>query len=247
MPIRTDDRLIGARIIRHDSVTSTNDVAKQIARQAGAGTVVWTGEQTQGRGTRGRIWVSPAGANLLFSVVLKPPIPPEEISRLSLVAAVGVAEYLIRMCGLPARTKWPNDVRVDGKKIAGILIETVPGAAIVGIGLNVNWADLPPELAETATSVYLQLGEEADLGDALAGVLDSLEIAYRSFLQDGFGANLAKVRELDCTAGTEVEVSHEGNTVRGVAEGIDADGSLLVRLADGGVRPIQAAGLIVER
>ena len=231
------DRIIGRQIIRYQSVTSTNDIARQLTfSQADEGTVITAAEQTLGRGSHGRTWVSPVSVNLLVSVILRPRVPIQRMPEMAFVASLAVADYLID-CGLPAKVKWPNDVRVNGKKIAGILIEAVPGqgvepAAIVGIGLNINWSDLPTEIADTTTSVLIETGQLTDLDDALNVLLSSLEAVYGDYTRGGFEPILARWRSLDCLVGTEIAVSCDGETLRGISEGIDATGALLVRMPD---------------
>ncbi|MDO8683505.1 MAG: biotin--[acetyl-CoA-carboxylase] ligase [Armatimonadota bacterium] len=185
-------RLIGSKILHYDSVTSTNDIARElISRQADEGTVVIAAEQTMGRGRRGRKWISPPGVNLLVSIILRPQVETIRLPELAFVVAIAVARYLIDELRLPAKVKWPNDVRVNGKKIAGVLIETIPGVdknapwAIAGIGLNINWADLPSEIAGLATSVLLETGRETDIESALSGILDSFDAAYRDYCCKG--------------------------------------------------------------
>jgi BirA family transcriptional regulator, biotin operon repressor / biotin---[acetyl-CoA-carboxylase] ligase len=249
MSLPLADRIIGKRILHYAMTTSTNDVARRlVSEHVDEGTVIVAGEQTLGRGSRGREWLSPARANLLVSVILRTRLEMRRISEMAFVASLGVANYLIDDVGLQARVKWPNDVRVGGKKIAGILIEAVSGDppyAIVGVGININWADIPPELAETATSVLIETGRQTNLGKALEGFLCSLETAYRKHAENGFGAVLEEWKSLDCIIGSEVETSFDGETVRGVAEAFGADGSLLVRLPDGSLRSVSSAGLVV--
>jgi BirA family transcriptional regulator, biotin operon repressor / biotin---[acetyl-CoA-carboxylase] ligase len=166
------------------------------------------------------------------------------------VASLAAATYLIR-CGLQAKVKWPNDIRVNGRKIAGILIEAVPTqggdpALIVGIGLNLNWSDLPPELADSATSVLIQTGRRTDMNEALDGLLYSLEVVYGEYMADGFEPILAKWRLLDCLAGSAVAVVCDGETLHGTSEGVDASGGLLVRLPDGTLKSVSTASLLSE-
>jgi len=246
------ERVIGSRIHRFESVTSTNDVARRLAlEQADEGTVVAAAEQTLGRGSRGRKWISPAGVNLLFSAIMRPNVPYERIPELSFVASAAVARCLIDLSGLPAQVKWPNDVRVNGRKIAGMLIEGVSErgqfpTAIVGVGLNVNWRGLPPEIADTATSVWIETGRETDLEAALQSALECLDAAYRGYRQFGFQSVLAEWLGFDCTIGSHVTVESGEGTIRGRAEGVDTDGSLLVRTDEGDVRRVSSAGVIVD-
>jgi BirA family biotin operon repressor/biotin-[acetyl-CoA-carboxylase] ligase len=197
---------------------STNDRARALAT-AGAphGTLVTAREQTAGRGRRGRTWVGPPGRALLMSLVLRELDP-----LLPLRAGLAVAD----LAGRRARVRWPNDVWVGGRKVAGILVEARPqsGWAVLGIGVNVavDVADLPDELQTTAGT----LGRRPDeLEDALAELLRALERR----LAEPAAASLTALRERDALLGREV--SWDGGD--GVGAGIDDRGSLLVRLADG--------------
>jgi BirA family transcriptional regulator, biotin operon repressor / biotin---[acetyl-CoA-carboxylase] ligase len=246
------DRVVGRHILRYESVTSTNDIARQLVScQTDEGTVITAAEQTLGRGSHGKTWISPAGVNLLVSVILRPRVPTRRIPEMAFVASLAVAEYLMG-CGMPARVKWPNDIRVNGRKIAGILIEAVPvqgtePSAIVGIGLNLNWSDLSLDLAETATSVLIETGRCTDVSDALGGLLSSLEAVYGEYRREGFGRILARWKPLDCLTGSEVVVACDGEPLRGTSEGIDATGALLVRMPDGTLKSISAASLLSEQ
>jgi BirA family biotin operon repressor/biotin-[acetyl-CoA-carboxylase] ligase len=207
------------------ATTSTNDRARELA-QAGAphGTLVTAAEQSAGRGRQGRTWSAPAGSALLLSLVLRD--PP---SLLPLVAGVAVAA----VAGADARVKWPNDVLVDGRKVAGILAEGRPqdGWAVLGIGINVavRLEDLPPELHETAGTLGLTT---ADVEPTLARLLSALE---DTLALDG-GALLARYRERDALAGREVAWS--GGSGR--ARGIDGEGRLVVELEGGGRTALSA-------
>jgi BirA family biotin operon repressor/biotin-[acetyl-CoA-carboxylase] ligase len=205
---------------------STNDRARALA-QAGAphGTLVTASEQTSGRGRQGRTWSAPAGRALLLSLVLREVHP-----LLPLAAAVAVA----RACGDDARIKWPNDVLLGGRKVAGILAEGRPqaGWAVLGIGLNVavRVEDLPPELHATAGT----LGRAPrDVEAVLWALLGELEAA----LALPPAALLEAYRERDALAGRPVSWSD----ARGTAAGVDAAGRLLVDL-DGGGRTALDAG-----
>lgn len=214
------------------ATTSTNDRARELA-QAGAphGTLVTAAEQTAGRGRQGRTWTAPPGSALLLSVVLRD--PP---ALLPLAAALAVAE----VAGAGAQIKWPNDVLLDGRKVAGILAEGRPqdGWAVLGIGLNValRIEDLPPELHETAGSLGL---EPADLEPTLERLLDTLE---RSLALDE-ATLLDAYRARDALRGREVSWT----TGRGRAAGIDGEGRLVVELAEGGRTALSAGEVHLER
>jgi BirA family biotin operon repressor/biotin-[acetyl-CoA-carboxylase] ligase len=207
------------------ATTSTNDRARELAH-AGAphGTLVTAGEQSAGRGRQGRMWSAPAGSALLLSLVLRD--PPE---LLPLAAGVAVAD----VAGADARVKWPNDVLVDGRKVAGILAEGRPqdGWAVLGIGINVavDLEDLPPELHDTAGTLGLA---PADLEPTLARVLDALEAT----LALDTTTLLARYRERDALSGRDV--AWAGGSGR--ARGIDGEGRLVVELAGGGRTALSA-------
>ncbi len=218
--------MLGSPRLHLRATGSTNDRARALA-QAGAphGTLVTAAEQSSGRGRQGRTWSAPAGQALLMSLVLRGEHP-----LLPLAAAAAVA----RACGDDARIKWPNDVLLDGRKVAGILAEARPreGWAVLGIGLNVavRVSDLPAELHATAATLGLT---PRDVEKVLVRVLGELEAA----LALGSGAMLAAYRRRDWLCGRPV--AWAGGA--GVAAGIDAAGRLLVDL-DGGGRAALDAG-----
>jgi BirA family biotin operon repressor/biotin-[acetyl-CoA-carboxylase] ligase len=207
-------------------IGSTNTVARDLAA-AGAphGTVVTADEQTAGRGRQGRTWTAPPGAALLYSAVLRPLEPRH--SLLPLATALAVCETAERLRpGIECKVKWPNDIHLDGRKLAGILIEARPqdGWAVLGVGLNLTIApdEFPPELGDRATSLFPSSDPpreaSASLSESLAAWLDADEQTV-----------LAAWRERDALRGREV--SWEQGS--GVAEGVDERGYLVVRIADG--------------
>jgi BirA family biotin operon repressor/biotin-[acetyl-CoA-carboxylase] ligase len=207
------------------ATTSTNDRARDLAL-AGAphGTLVTAAEQSAGRGRQGRRWSAPRGVALLMSLVLREPHP-----LLPLAAAVAVAE----VAGEAARIKWPNDVLLDGRKVAGILAEGRPqeGWAVLGIGLNVavRLEDLPPELRETAATLGLA---PRDVDRVLRDLLEALEGALALEPE----ALLEAWRVRDALVGREVAWA----TGRGHAAGIDGAGRLVVELPGGGRAELDA-------
>jgi BirA family transcriptional regulator, biotin operon repressor / biotin---[acetyl-CoA-carboxylase] ligase len=207
------------------ATTSTNDRARELA-QAGAphGTLVTAGEQSAGRGRQGRTWSAPAGSALLMSLVLR-----DAPALLPLAAGVAVAE----VASPDAKLKWPNDVLVDGRKVAGILAEGRPhdGWAVLGIGVNVavRIEDLPPELHDTAGTLGLA---PADVEPTLGRLLDALE---RALALDG-AALLDAYRARDALRGRDVAWA-DGS---GRAAGIDGAGRLVVELAGGGRTALSA-------
>ena len=210
--------MIGSPRVHHRATDSTNLRARELA-MAGAphGTLVTAGEQSAGRGRQGRTWVAPPGRALLMSVVVRDPPP-----MLPLIAAVAVAD----VCGREAQIKWPNDVLLDGRKVAGILVEGRPqeGWAVLGIGLNVAVSpdDLPEDLRDRATG----LGREpSDLDAVLADLLNVLDRR----LLEGPATTLDAWRRRDALAGREI--TWNGGT--GTAAGVDDGGRLLVDVPGG--------------
>ncbi|AHL22465.1 biotin--[acetyl-CoA-carboxylase] ligase [Thermococcus nautili] len=215
------------RIIRLTEVGSTNDYAREIAEDVPEGTVVIARRQRAGRGRKGRNWVSPEGG-LWMTAILKPRSSPEHIPKLVFVGALAVVDTLARY-GIPAEIKWPNDVLVDGKKIAGILSECkLNSFALLGIGLNVN-NRVPEELRDLAVSMAELIGRELKLEGVLDALLRSLSYWYSLFKSGQHGKILQSVRTRSSVLGKDVVILEDGEVVlRGRAVGIDDSGALLV-------------------
>lgn len=235
---------VGQVLHCHEELGSTNDEAKALA-EAGAehGEVVVAELQTGGRGRRGRSWISPARRNVAFSVILRPEdLPPARAPELTLVAAVAICDAL-RHAGVEAGIKWPNDVLVRGRKIAGILTELSAEAdrvhwVVVGVGVNVNARpeDFPPELRGQATSLLIERDQPAPRALFLVACLAGLEGWYDRHAEEGFAPIRQAWRERSVTLGQDVTVRSDGDEVTGRAEDIDEAGALLVRTATGLVR-----------
>jgi BirA family biotin operon repressor/biotin-[acetyl-CoA-carboxylase] ligase len=229
--------MIGAPHVHHRLTDSTNERGKLLAA-AGAphGTLVTASEQTAGRGRQGRAWVAPPGRALLMSVVLRD--LDEAAALVPLAAAVAVCRAFPQADGI----KWPNDVWIDGRKVAGILIEGRPqdGWAVLGIGLNVaTQADeFPAELRDTATSLRASGATVATPAAALAELLPALD----AWLAAPAGAVLGEWRERDALQGRPVRWA--GGS--GVAAGVADDGSLLVE-TDTGVQSLHAGEVHLVR
>ena len=234
-------RWLGRAFEWRDSCGSTNDLAAERARAgAPAGLVVAANAQTAGRGRLGRHWHSPQGENLYLSIVLRPARPPWEIPPLTLLAGAAVARALATF-GLAPRLKWPNDVELGDeagarRKVAGILTEMAtagPSAlhVVVGIGINVNGVDFPPELAARATSLRRALGRPVDRAALLAALLDALEPLAEEFDRRGPAAAV-EAFEAYAAFPTRCRVTgpgRPGDRLEGVALGIEADGALRLR------------------
>lgn len=234
-------------LLRYAEVTSTNDLARDHARRGVAeGTVVVTGYQTAGRGRQGREWLAPPGTSLLMSIILRPNPALARSAWLTLIGGVGVAEVIGEVCDLPARVKWPNDVRIDGRKVAGVLAEgsRIEGAPVVvlGIGLNVaQTADqFPPELAETATSLRLAGEREWTPRELLQPVWQRLRELYEELQRDAVATVRRRWESVDETVGRLVTVEVGETLWRGRATRIDDHGSLWIEDEAGELREVTA-------
>lgn len=244
---------IGIPLVYRETTGSTNDDAMELGRQgAEEGTTVIAEEQTRGRGRLGRQWVSPPEKNVYLSVILRPPIPARLAPQLGIVAGVGLVEA-IRNWVPEAALKWPNDVLIAGRKVAGILVEMVAKGddvdfAVVGIGVNGNMRieEFPPELRDTAGSLAIALGRDVDRTELALAVLQHLEAEYETYLQHGFAP--VRIRWLDRAAivGKEIAVRHGNDEVRGVALGISDDGTLELRRADGQLVEILSGDVFLD-
>jgi len=219
--------------VRVATVDSTQRVASELAEGGAAdGTVVLADTQTAGRGRRGRAWHDAPGDSLLMSVIVRPRLRAADLSKLSLAAAVAVAEAIVATTGLDARLKWPNDVLVNGRKLAGILLESrivAEPMVVAGIGVNLRQRTFPPELAETATSVDLEGGRAVGREELLEGVLDALDRWRNALEREGFAPLRARWLTLADTIGRAVTVGEHS----GVAVDLAEDGALVLRQAAG--------------
>jgi BirA family biotin operon repressor/biotin-[acetyl-CoA-carboxylase] ligase len=189
------------------------------------GAVAVTDFQTAGRGRLGRAWAAPPGTALLCSVLLRPPAG-SRIAQLSLVGGLAAAQAVEAALGRPAQLKWPNDVLVDGLKVAGVLAEARDGVVVVGVGLNVNQTagQLPADARIPAASLRSLDGAERDREALLAVLLERLEAAYGSWLRSGLTGLHAEIASRDALAGRDVSI--DGRSGR--ALGIDAEGRLVL-------------------
>lgn len=246
-PIRADDlarhlrtAALGRRLHLHETLASTNDEAQRLAREGAAhGTTVIAEGQERGRGRLGRVWASPARTNLYLSAVLRPHLPPARVAELPLAAAVAVADALAEL-GITAGIKWPNDLLVDDRKIAGILGEAAFSNdevrfAVIGIGVNLNAtaADLPEEVRPLATSARDLLGRPVDRAAFAASLLGHLETWCGRLEAEGFAPVGARWREGSVTLGRRVRVAAVERTFEGEAVAIDDTGALLVHTEAG--------------
>ncbi len=226
-------------------VGSTNDVARALAL-AGCpeGTLVVAESQTAGRGRLGRKWQSPKGG-LYFSLVLRPTFSPSLAPRITLLAGVAVCRAISSVARVDGAIKWPNDILIHGKKVAGILTETEAKEgslrhAIVGVGINVNTdtSSLPPELLETAGSISGETQETVSIEGLLAASLMEMEELWGQFLCHGFGPIREAWRSLSATLGRPACFRITGREIAGLALDIDQAPALLIRDQHGVIHKI---------
>ena len=227
--MRSWERAGDAQVRWYDEVDSTNDVAKSWA-QSGAieGSVVCAEVQSAGRGRRGAVWVCPAGEGLAFSVILRPTMSRALWPRIALVAGLAVAQSLEKL-GLAAELKWPNDVLVAGKKICGVLVEAVGDAVIVGIGINVGVREFPGELAEIATSVWLESGREIEREDLLEEVVKRM-VHQVAEIEGEFPELLDAWRQRCALTGKWVSCLIAEQPFQGMVRGVSDAGELLLEI-----------------
>jgi BirA family biotin operon repressor/biotin-[acetyl-CoA-carboxylase] ligase len=239
--------VIGREIIVFEETGSTNDVVADLARHgAKEGLVVFAESQTKGRGRQGRAWVSARGKGLWFSVLLRPTWPVHAMPRLTVAASVAVARVIRQTTGLDARIKWPNDVTIQGRKVAGILTELHGAAAILGVGLDVNCRseDLPPGVP--ATSLAIETGEPQERPAIAAALLAALDELYATATTN-FDAVVAQWAAWSTTLGKQLVVQRGQQRLEGHAAALDGDGTLLLRKDNGQTERLTGAEVMVEK
>lgn len=245
--IRSD---IGREIIFFEEVSSTNTVASHLAETAVEGTVFLAESQEKGRGRLGRLWISPPGLNIHMSILLRPRIKQSNATLLTIMAAVACATALRGITGLDVLIKWPNDLMLSQRKLGGILteIKTASGevtVAIIGIGLNVNIKldAFPEDVKKTATSLRNETGRVYSREEIIAGVLNEMNKWY-AHLNAGDGELLlSEWKRLDSTLGKQMKVGVGKESFAGVAESVDGEGRLLLRLPSGELKSISSGDL----
>jgi len=228
---------LGRRFEYFPTIGSTNDAASErCANGDHEGVVFIADAQTSGRGRRGRTWFSPPGAGLYVSTVLAPRRSGDAERAMlltTLAAGVALVEGVRQATGLAPSLKWPNDLYVGRRKLAGILAEGAGDAVVLGYGINVLSAAYPPELADRVTALESELGRAVDRGAVLAETLCALARRYDDLLESRFDAILDAWRALAPSAqGTRVSWTTAAGPQRGVTAGIDDHGALLVRVGD---------------
>jgi BirA family biotin operon repressor/biotin-[acetyl-CoA-carboxylase] ligase len=244
-----DTRRIGREVVYFEITDSTNAQARRLAEEgAPEGTVVIADQQTAGRGRLGRFWLSPPGVNLYLSIILRPSFPPRDATSMTFLSAVAVANAVVAVGPFTPQLKWPNDVLLDGRKVAGLLNEMNAETEqvhylVLGVGVNLNMAatEFPSDLRTPATSLFAAGGVEVSRRDFTQTLLRQLDALYEQYLRQGF-APIRAAWEQHCNmVGRMVEVDSPPKRYVGCVSGIDESGALLVDLP-GGVRERVLAG-----
>jgi len=239
-------------IIVFNETSSTNDLATQRGRLGAAGgLVIFAERQTAGRGRFGRSWVSASHRGLWFSLLLRPALPPSAWPRLTTWAAVSLAATIESALGVPAAIKWPNDIYAGGRKLAGILAESGTDSAgqpfaVVGIGVNVNHepADFPPELQGQAGSLRMATGRMIDRPNLAATLLRELDTRLPQ-VASAFPEIIAEATRRSLLLGRWIQLRSGHTTLEGRAEKLDDDGHLLLRGADGSLSRLTAGEVTI--
>jgi len=232
--------VMGAEIYFYESLGSTNSVAYELAEQGAVeGTVVIADEQTKGKGRLGRSWVSPSKGGIYLSCVLRPDILPNEVSKITLVAAVGAVKAVRKFSSLEALIKWPNDILVSDRKASGILTE-LKGESdkvdfiVLGIGINVNTPR--GALPSGGTSLKAESKSSTDFPrvELVKILLREIEAEYVKFKKNGFISLRNELKSYSCVLGRHVSVTVSGGTkFSGKAIDIDRNGALVIKMDDG--------------
>jgi BirA family biotin operon repressor/biotin-[acetyl-CoA-carboxylase] ligase len=248
-------RIIGRNIQVFEQTTSTNDVIEKLARDGvKEGVVVFAELQTKGRGRLGRKWISPAHKGLWFSILLRPDLRPQETTQLTVASATALRRAIQSETGLKPEIKWPNDILIRGKKVAGILTELSAELdkvrhVILGIGVdvNLNANEFPAELKKTATSLKIEAGEMIPRAELATKILRELDADYARICSGKF-ASVADEWETHCaTIGRNVMVQIGERKIRGRAESLDDDGALLLRTEHGHLERITGGDVTLEK
>jgi len=225
----------GSKIYTFDTIDSTNNCARTLAGcWAEEGTVIIAEQQTAGRGRLGRSWEANPNENLIFSIILRPTMSPEAINLLPLSVSVAVAQAVEQCTGLRLECKWPNDLLVNSRKVAGILLEgsfskNAVEWIVIGIGVNVNQTRFPGDLDQKATSLKLACNKEIDRTALFRAILESLERYYRVGTDTGFQSILPDWIARTTMIDKNISVMENGKVLSGTVKGLSRDGGLILR------------------
>ncbi|MBQ1992276.1 MAG: biotin--[Clostridia bacterium] len=242
---------LAKKLVYLPDVDSTNQEVKRIASDYPHGTAVVAEYQTTGKGRLGRIWSSPKGTGLWFSILLKPEIAPEQLAGITLACGLGVCKAIRQYTGLNALIKWPNDIIVGNKKICGILTEMKAEAdkiiyAVAGIGINVNTAEFDEDIKHKATSLSIEANTAVDRAELFKEIMLCLEKSFDDYFSEPDSAISDEYIKLCATLGRNVAVARGNTTFNGKAVGVEATGDLLVEISDGTVIKVSSGEVTVQ-
>jgi BirA family biotin operon repressor/biotin-[acetyl-CoA-carboxylase] ligase len=248
-------KVVGRDIRVFQETTSTNDVMERLASDGvKEGVVIFAEAQLAGRGRLGRKWISPSRKGLWFSVLLRPNMRPQEATQLTVAAATALARAIRSETGLAPEIKWPNDLLLGGRKVAGILTELSAELdhvkyLILGIGVdvNLNASDFPTELRKIATSLKLELGETLSRPPLAAAILRELDRDYARTVTGQFESVADDWEERCSTLGRNVSIRIGERTIYGRAESLDNDGALLLRTQHGHLERITGGDVTLRK
>src|SRR5260221_10348493 len=247
--------VVGRDIRVFEETTSTNDIVEKLARDhVGEGVVVFAESQSKGRGRLGRKWLSPARKGLWFSVLLRPDLRPQAATQLMVAAATSLARAIQEQTGLAPEIKWPNDLLIRGRKVAGILTELSAELDHIkhvnlGIGVDVNLGlhDFPPELRKLATSLKIETGRTLRRAELAAAILRELDADYARIGRRQFSKVSEQWQQFCSTLGRNVSIRIGARVVRGLADSLDEDGALLLRTEHGHLERIMGGDRRMEK
>ena len=249
------NKIVGRDIRVFQETASTNDIVEKLARDGvKEGVVVFAESQRRGRGRLGRKWISPARKGLWFSVLLRPDLRPQSATQLTVAAATALFRAIRDITGLTPEIKWPNDILIKGRKIAGVLTELSAeldqvNHLILGIGVDVNQTatDFPSELRKTATSLKIEAGRPIHRADLAAAILRELDRDYARIVSQDF-AKVADEWQHQCTTiGQRVAIHIGDRVIQGHAESLDDDGALLVRTQHGRLERVIGGDVTLQK
>lgn len=250
---RIHTKWMGKNLLYLPVTDSTNIQAKKQGEEgAPHGTLVVADCQNAGKGRRGRSWSSPPGSSIYMSFLLRPQIPPQCASMITLIAGMASSQAVRQVTGLEAKIKWPNDLVLDGKKICGILTEMSAEMEqihyiVTGIGINVNQQDFPEEIRTKATSLKMELGQDVSRSQLIASTMEWFERYFERFLEtEDLSALKAEYEELLANMGREVLVLDSKGEYKGICRGIQKDGELLVEREDGSLSLVMSGEVSVR-
>lgn len=239
-------RIMGKQVVHFDEISSTQDVAAELAIEGGAeGTLVVAEMQTRGRGRRGRNWASISSGGIYFSLILRPKLMPSKVVQIPLIASVALTKAIGETAPIQPKIKWPNDLYINTKKVGGILTEMnseidAVNYVILGIGLNVNMSAslFDEDISKIATSLIDECGVYISRAKLVQNFLSEFEQIYTKYLAYGFGSVRDEWKAFNNTIGSQVKISDGAKDIEGEAVDINNEGFLLVRKKNGDITRI---------